>query len=529
MRSFAISWLAISVWAVAAPAFGEDAADAADAFNAIYGEDIKRAAATASPADDVALAKQMLKDARQARNQPALLVLLCEKAYELGSKDTTGHATAFAAMQLLAENVRDKHVEALQKCVALYQRTYATARGDARSKAGEALVEALAAVATAQVDTGDLEGADATLKQAIAIATAIKSDSRAALKEQQASLAGRKQVEKELAALKAKLEADPKDDDARKELIRLYLVELDNPAEAARFVDESIDEATRKYTPAAAKGVDEAPELACPELGAWYRSLADMGSSASAKAAMLLRARAYYERFLDLHKAEDLARTTAALTLKKIEDALAKLPAAGAKSAGGWVDCLRYVDPATSAAKGKWEKKDGRLTIFPSGQPYERIAVPVAPQGSYELQITLVQKGGPDAVAVMLPAGPTACNVVFGAYAGAVSGLEMVKGNNADKNETTVKPSALPGGQECTATIKVLVHASDGEIAVELNGKPFIAWKGPLSALTPHPGWGMPDRKVLGLGAHNATVEFRRMRIRMLSGDVKLPDAPAAK
>lgn len=526
MRTFAISWLAISVCAVAAPAFGEDAADA---FNAIYGEDMKRAAATASPADDVALAKQMLKDARQARNQPALLVLLCEKAYELGSKDTTGHATAFAAMQLLAESIRDKHVEALQKCVALYQRTYATARGDARSKAGEALVEALAAVAGAQADTGDLEGADATLKQAIAIATAIKSDSRAALKEQQASLAGRKQVEKELAALKAKLEANPKDDAARKELIRLYLVELDNPAEAARFVDESIDEATRKYTPASAKGVDEAPELACPELGAWYRSLADMGASASAKAAMLLRARAYYERFLDLHKAEDLARTTAALTLKKIEDALAKLPAAGAKSAGGWVDCLRYVDPATSAAKGKWEKKDGRLTIFPSGQPYERIAVPVAPQGSYELQITLVQKGGPDAVAVMLPAGPTACNVVFGAYAGAVSGLEMVKGNNADKNETTVKPSALPGGQECTATIKVLVHATDGEIAVELNGKPFIAWKGPLSALTPHPGWGMPDRKVLGLGAHNATVEFRRMRIRMLSGDVKLPDAPAAR
>jgi formylglycine-generating enzyme required for sulfatase activity len=40
---------------------------------------------------------------------------------------------------------------------------------------------------------------------------------------------------------------------------------------------------------------------------------------------MLRRAQAYYQRFLALHTAEDLGRTAATLTLKKIEDALAKL------------------------------------------------------------------------------------------------------------------------------------------------------------------------------------------------------------
>jgi formylglycine-generating enzyme required for sulfatase activity len=47
---------------------------------------------------------------------------------------------------------------------------------------------------------------------------------------------------------------------------------------------------------------------------------------------MLRRAKAYYERFVNLHKADDLARAGATLMLRKIDDALAKLgPAAEGK------------------------------------------------------------------------------------------------------------------------------------------------------------------------------------------------------
>jgi len=48
---------------------------------------------------------------------------------------------------------------------------------------------------------------------------------------------------------------------------------------------------------------------------------------------MLERAKAYYKRFVGLHKADDVARAGATLMLKKIDDALAKLgPAAEPKS-----------------------------------------------------------------------------------------------------------------------------------------------------------------------------------------------------
>jgi len=303
------------------PAFADEAADT---FNKLYGEDLKRVAATPLPADDVALARQMLEDAKKVADQPAFLALLCEKACELGAREASGHKTAIAAMDLLAEKVPEKKFECLQMKAGLYQKQYAAARGEAKAKAGEHAITALSALADAQAAAGDADAAGLTLRQAITVATAIKSDTKAALQARIEKLAPRRKAEKQIEAIQAKLDANPKDEASRKELVRLWLVEMDNPAEAAKFLDESLDDVTRKYVPAAAKPIEDAPEVACMELGDWYKGLADQAAPAS-KVAMLRRARGYYQRFLELHPPEDLGRTAATLSLKRIEDALAKL------------------------------------------------------------------------------------------------------------------------------------------------------------------------------------------------------------
>jgi tetratricopeptide (TPR) repeat protein len=201
-------------------------------------------------------------------------------------------------MDLLAGKVADKKIECLQKSAALYQKQYAAARGEAKVKAGENVIAALSALAEAKAAAGDTDAAGLTLRQAIAVAAAIKSESRAALQAQLDGLASQQKIEKQIAALKAKLDADPKDAAARKELVRLCLVEMDNPAGAAKFLDESLDEATRKFVPGAAKPIEEAPELACTELGDWYKGLADQATTPASKGAMLRRAQGYYQRFL---------------------------------------------------------------------------------------------------------------------------------------------------------------------------------------------------------------------------------------
>ena len=318
-------YLSLAVLVVTACPAATWADEAADTFNKLYGEDLKRVAATPSTADDVALAKQLLEAAGKVTNQKDFLALLCEKACELAGKDPTGYPTAKAAMDLLTASVPEKKVESLQKMAAMYQRSYAAARAEAKAKAGETLIESLKVLAGAQAAGADFDGAGATLKQALAVATTIKSESKAAIQAQLAGLASQQQVEKQIAALKARLDADAKDASSRKEIVRMYLVEMDNPAEAAKFLDEALDEATRKYVPAAAKPVEDAPEAACTELGDWYKGLADQATASASKGAMLQRAKAYYKRFMELHKADDVARAGATLMLKKIEDALAKL------------------------------------------------------------------------------------------------------------------------------------------------------------------------------------------------------------
>ncbi|MBE3098193.1 MAG: formylglycine-generating enzyme family protein [Planctomycetes bacterium] len=275
----------------------------------------------------------MLEGAKKTGDQPAFLTLLCEKAYELASKDPSGYTTATAAMDLLAKKSPEKKVECLQKNAGLYQKQYAMARGEARTKAGENVIAAMSALAEAQAAAGDVADSGMVLRQAIAVATAIKSENKAALQAQLDGLVSQRKIEKQIAAIQAKLDADPKDAASRKELVRLYLVEMDDPDEAAKFLDETLDEATRKNVSATARPIEDAPEAACTELGDWYKGLADQTAVPASKGAMLRRAQGYYQRFLVLHPAADLGRTAATLALKRIEDALAKLgPASESKS-----------------------------------------------------------------------------------------------------------------------------------------------------------------------------------------------------
>jgi len=238
----------------------EDAAKAAAVFQSLYGEDLKRVAATRDTADDVALAARLLEAAKAAETQPALLALLCEKAADLGLADPRGFDTALAAADLLA-----------------------------------------------------------------------------------------------------------------------------------------------------AKGVEAAPELACVELGDWYRDLATAAAGALAKSPMLVRARAYYDRFLSLHTSADIDRSKVELALRKVEDDLKALGVPTDRAA--WIDLLKLVDTSKDTAAGQWTRTDAGVTIVPSLN--SRLMLPAALAGDYELELKFVRTGG-DAVCATFPAGSAAATLLHG-------------------------------------------------------------------------------------------------------------------
>jgi type 1 glutamine amidotransferase/uncharacterized protein YggU (UPF0235/DUF167 family) len=301
-----------------------EAEDAAQkTFETLYGEDFKRAAFSRDTTPAVALAARLLESARSVEAQPELMALLCAKACELGALDPKGYETALGAAAFLSEKAPELAGPCQDKIIAIRQKQYDKARADEKVAAGDTLVDALVASATAKSRAGDGEEASKRLYKALAVARAVKSPKADGVELQVRAAAERQKAAAQATQLKAQVQADPANAKARDQLVRMLVVDFDNPAEAAKYLDGSSDPMFRKFAPAAARPVADAPEMACLDLADWYLQLGS-AAGAAGKGAMYARAKAYAERFLVLHEAKDIDRTRMELALKKAQDELGK-------------------------------------------------------------------------------------------------------------------------------------------------------------------------------------------------------------
>jgi hypothetical protein len=520
----------------------EAAAKAAEAFESLYGKEFKRVKTTADVADDVHLAKRLLAVSGEAKGQPEFLTMLCEKACELAGANAAGYATAAEALEILASGVPEKAPACAARLLEIRQKQFDASRGSDRAKAGEALIDALLPMVDAKEKEGAATEAAALLKRAVFVAAAVKSDRRGDLDARLKTMEQTARMTREIDDLKKQLEADPKNAAARVRLVKIHLVDLDDPAEAAKWVEGVEDESLRKYVPAAAKPVTEAPELACLELGEWYRGLGE-SSPPAAKAAMYARAKAYYDRFLEMHAAADLDRTKAKAALLKIEAEIgksagptaapAKEPKAPVKQ-GKWIDLLALVDPAKDAVRGDWQRQEAGLMAECQAGQGSLITVPVMPQGNYELQVSFTRTNPTRAylASILLPAGESNVVLSLGAGEGAPNNeahfLEQIRGRGIEGNETLQRPVRFEDGVKHFVSVKVETADTEARIGVVLDGKLLFNWSGPQADLSVNPDWRLPDRTRIGLIAKSCTVVWHSVRLRMLTGEAK-PLRPVAK
>ena len=226
---------------------------AEDAFDSLYGADVKRVRATRDTADDAALAAKLLAAARAVEAQPEFLAILCTNACELAAADPKGYETAQAVCDLAIEKAPSAAGACQDTIVTMRRRQYDTARGDAKAQACDALIDALAASADTRLRGGDTEGAHARLLKAATLARQTRSQKADAVEAQLKTITARQKSAAEAERLKKQVEADPANAKARDPLVRLLVVDLDSPAEAAKYVDESSDATLKKFVPAAAQ------------------------------------------------------------------------------------------------------------------------------------------------------------------------------------------------------------------------------------------------------------------------------------
>lgn len=413
-----------------------------------------------------------------------------------------------------------------EQVLAARRMMFDAARGPERAKAGEALIDALLEATEARVQARAHPEALALAQRALVTAILIKSPRRPWIEGRVKALGETARAAREVEDLKKQLQANPQDAAAREKLVRLFLVTLDDPAEAAQHLEGVADESLRKYVPAAAKGVEAAPDLARLTLGEWYQGLAE-AASPGVKAAMLVRARAYYQGFLAAHPAEDLDRAKAVLALQKVEGDLDKMasrqPPTGSKTADAkkGIDLLVPVDLTKDVVKGDWQRQATSLQVEAKGGPM-LLVLPVQPCGNYELEARFVRTAGSGTVIAVLPVASKSVALCMSWSKGQVSALELIDGKGPKDNETGVRPGALQNNHEYALLIKVLVEGASAQVAVSLDGKPYISWQGPVSALSLYGNLRLRHAGCLGIGASDATVVFGSARLRMLSGEAKM-------
>jgi hypothetical protein len=321
LRRLTLAAVLVALYAWPAPA----AADSAEEqFEAAYGGEFRRVAATADKRDDRDLAARLLEAARGTTSR-RLRALLCDKAYELGVNHPDGWETAGEALKLLAETYRHRRVECREKLLSIHTRQYAGARGEARERIGRDLVGDYLAVAADKERAGSIDDALDLCKRARELAETVEAKKRQ--KEIEAAIARlnwRLNTAARVEMFKKRVAADKWDTQAREQLVRLLLLDGGDAGAAARYLSPELDADLRRYVPLAAKGIEAVGENDVLALGDWYAGLA-AGASTHAKESVLRRAGDCYRRFLTIHEEKGLPRTKASLGLQRVQEELARL------------------------------------------------------------------------------------------------------------------------------------------------------------------------------------------------------------
>ncbi|MBC8374035.1 MAG: hypothetical protein H8E53_10605, partial [Planctomycetes bacterium] len=178
-------------------------------FKTLFGDDVRKAALTATAKDDAELANAFLKACGMLADEPDLKVLLYQKAAEFGSKDPVGHAAAMKAVDMLVETLPKRRAEWETLRLNVRRAVYQAARGSARSDAAIAYLDQLIVVGETRNAAGQATEAIAAYRQALLLARTYRrsrvSEISAMIKLATSQVA----LEKRRDALKAKVAKDP--------------------------------------------------------------------------------------------------------------------------------------------------------------------------------------------------------------------------------------------------------------------------------------------------------------------------------
>jgi len=318
--------------------------DAAQIIESLFGDRIKAVQRTATRSDDVALAAQMIETARGDTVNEAMRAALCDKACDLAQRDASGSTTILEAIRLwpcegTAEKraaIRDRHVELLTRAQQL-------GRAEDREAAGTMLLDTLMTAGDERMEDRLYDEAIAAYRRAAALALRVKPDAVVDAKAALDAAMHRQRVTRSIDLYRTKLLEDRSNVAVAEALIKLYLIDEQNPQAAQPYLEIAIDAKLKT----AALSLKDANSLSVTEsatLGEWLMD-ETVSLPASSQAAALAIAKGHFERAYAQQDADNLTRTKAKLQITEIESRLAKLTAASTPRRPAPTQSVRKINP----------------------------------------------------------------------------------------------------------------------------------------------------------------------------------------
>lgn len=300
------------------PDANSDEGKALQMFDSVYGRKFKEAQKSPSATDDIELAGELIKVAKDSLNNAALVAVLCDRAAELTSMSSPGRPVAVEALDLLLRFAPQRQLQTLERLVEVRQRLYAESSGEQRKDVGDQLLATQLTLAGALRTKGDLDKAVTCYEGAIRTAGLIRSLRLTEIREEYAAARAEQKQQLRISQLREQILGDVHDVQAINELLHILVVERDDPAAAIRYAELSPDDAWKNHVPMATKSLADLNEKDVLSLGDWYASLAAK-EEGSAKRSMQSRAKAFYDRYLSINTNNDLLRNRVELAVKAIE------------------------------------------------------------------------------------------------------------------------------------------------------------------------------------------------------------------
>ncbi len=298
----------------AAPGLAEeDAKKAQQDFDASLAPRIAQVQATRDKADDLKLAQELVAAARGMTNSPHSVTLLCDAAHRLCGTDPKSSPTAIEAMELLAAQVPDKRIDALDRLSQARRRMYVAAAVDQRSGIGESLIGDYRKLASAQVDISQYREAAATLRQALAVARTIKSGWTDDIQRKADVITDFQRITDRRENLRKQLEAKHDDQAALKDWVLLHVVETDEPQKLLPHFGSITDDALKEKIRLAIRKLADLDAAEALAAGEWYRSLLPSATTALGKRVVLSRATLYFNRYKEAMEKDALAARKGAI------------------------------------------------------------------------------------------------------------------------------------------------------------------------------------------------------------------------